>query len=336
MSAPVLLLHTALSTESGVEDRDVLVQAEAVESALRRLGRRVERLPCSLNLEHLVVTLRQLRPSVVFNLVESVGGSDGLAHLIPAVLEYLHIPFTGSGTNSLQITNDKLRTKIVLGDQLRPVRIPEFALANDSRKLLGPPKKFILKAIREHASVGIDDAAIITAAPRDLPRIIAEHSRRIGRECFAEEFIAGREFNLSLLANGGSVQVLPPAEIDFSTFPVDKPRIVGYDAKWSETSFEFVNTPRRFDLPPEDDALVQALARAAAQCWGLLDLKGYVRVDFRVDPAGVPYLLEVNTNPCLSPDAGFAAALEAAGIDFTTAVERILADAFRGDGLGGL
>jgi D-alanine-D-alanine ligase len=122
----------------------------------------------------------------------------------------------------------------------------------------------------------------------------------------------------------GTPQVLPPAEIDFSAFPPDKPRIVGYRAKWQADSFEYQNTPRRFDFPSADGPLLEQLRSLSLRCWALFGLRGYTRVDFRVDRDGRPWILEINTNPCLSPDAGFAAALQQAGIPFETAIQRIL------------
>ena len=129
-----------------------------------------------------------------------------------------------------------------------------------------------------------------------------------GGECFAEAYIDGREFNLSLLASKAGPQVLPPAEIRFEDYPEGKTRIVGYRAKWHESSFEYLHTVRSFEFPPEDDELLSRLKDLAVRCWSLFDLRGYARVDFRVDRDGRPWVLEVNVNPCLSPDAGFFAA----------------------------
>ena len=121
-------------------------------------------------------------------------------------------------------------------------------------------------------------------------------------------------------------EVLPPAEIDFSAFPPAKPRIVGHRAKWQADSFEYHHTPRRFDFPPSDHPLLEQLRHLAQQCWTLFGLRGWVRVDFRVDAAGRPWILEINANPCLTPDAGFAAALGQASIPFDDAIQRILDD----------
>jgi GNAT superfamily N-acetyltransferase len=100
--------------------------------------------------------------------------------------------------------------------------------------------------------------------------------------------------------------------------------MVGYRAKWDPASFEYQHTPRRFDFPPEDTPLLLRLRELCLQCWELFTLGGYARVDFRVDHQGNPWILEVNANPCLSPDAGFAAALGQAGISFDQAIAQIL------------
>ncbi len=85
-----------------------------------------------------------------------------------------------------------------------------------------------------------------------------------------------------------------------------------------EASFEYVNTPRSFDFPGTDCDLLEQLGTLAGDCWQLFALGGYARVDFRVDTAGKPWILEINANPCLSPDAGFAAALAQASIPWET------------------
>jgi D-alanine-D-alanine ligase len=139
--------------------------------------------------------------------------------------------------------------------------------------------------------------------------------------------VDGREFNLSVLGRGGAgAEVLPPAEIRFVDFPRGKPRMVGYKAKWDEGSRESCCTPRSFDFPAEDAPLLADLAAAATRCWNLFGLRGHARVDFRVDGAGVPWVLEVNANPCLSSDAGFAAAAARSGLSQRDAIGRIVAD----------
>jgi D-alanine-D-alanine ligase len=156
---------------------------------------------------------------------------------------------------------------------------------------------------------------------------LSSRQQNIGRPCFAERYVEGRELNVSLLAGPRGPNVLPPAEILFCGFPANTARLVDYRAKWDPDSLEYQNTPRRFRFPAADQPLLEELVRLTRSCWYLFGLRGYARVDFRVDPRGKPWILEVNANPCLSPDAGFAAALGEAGLSFQEGIERILADA---------
>jgi D-alanine-D-alanine ligase len=102
--------------------------------------------------------------------------------------------------------------------------------------------------------------------------------------------------------------------------------MVGYQAKWDERSPEFGRTPRTFEFPPRDAALLADLAAISRRCWSLFGLRGHARVDFRVDEGGVPWVLEVNANPCISSDAGFTAAAARAGLSMRDTVARIVAD----------
>lgn len=327
----VAVVHNAVSEDAGPDERDVLVQADVVQRALEALGRRASVVPCTLDLESIRTRLGRLQPDVVFNLVEALGGSDRLQTLFPALLDAEGIPYTGVPTESFLIASQKLLAK----ERLRRAGLPTadwaigaasgYSWALPDMPSLSPP--FIVKAVFEHASFGMDDDAVVRAEGRLAEEEIARRERRFGRAFFAERFIPGREFNLSLLAGPDGPEVLPPAEIDFSRFPEGKPRIVGFAAKWAEGSFEFDQTPRRFEFPTADGGLLAELRSLALRAWRAFGLRGYARVDFRVDEQGRPWILEINGNPCLSPDAGFAAALARAGIRFPEAVSRILADA---------
>jgi D-alanine-D-alanine ligase len=189
------------------------------------------------------------------------------------------------------------------------------------------PAPWIVKNAWEHASIGLDDASV-AAEPGALCRALERRARAEGLEnLFVESFVEGREFNLSVLARAGAApEVLPAAEIRFVDFPAGKPRMVGYTAKWDEGSTEYVTTPRSFDFPHADAPLLARLAEVTRRCWDLFTLRGHARVDFRVDAAGRPWVLEVNANPCLSSDAGFAAAAARAGLSLRDVVGRIVAE----------
>jgi D-alanine-D-alanine ligase len=333
----IAILHNRVADDASASDRDVLVQVAAVTAALEHLGHRNVAIECDLDLLSLQQRLRELRPDAVFNLVESLDGSDSLMFLVPALLDRMNVPYTGSPTEATWLTNHKLLAKERLsraGLPTPPWRSDTLAAGSSlaSGRHAGAIQtgtRFVIKAVSEHASVGLDEHSLVTISDEaDLQRRLREFRQTLQRPCFAEQFIDGREFNISLLADTGGCQVLPPAEIDFSAFPAGKPRLVGYRAKWEEGTFEYLNTPRRFDFSPQDGPLLKRIGELAAACWDLFAVGGYVRVDFRVDHDGQPWILEVNANPCLSPDAGFAAALQRAEIGYEAAIARILNDAF--------
>ena len=158
-------------------------------------------------------------------------------------------------------------------------------------------------------------------------RSLLEKKNRCGRgQFFAESYIEGREFNQAILTG----EFLPMSEIKFIEFPDDKLRIVDFRAKWEEESFEYTHTPRSFDFAAADQPLLAELRAIAGRCWDFFNLSGYARVDFRVDGDNRPWVLEINTNPCLSPDGGFHAAAERSDLSFTRMVERIVDDCLSG------
>jgi len=323
----VAIVYNAPANGADAAEADVIEQVTAVSAALDTLGHAWSSVPCTLDLASLSAALDHVAPDAVFNLVEALSGTDRLAPLVPLLLDARGIPYTGTGSAAMLRSADKVAAKRRLRAAGLPT--PDWQEGCAAEAL---PGRYIVKARAEHASLGLDDTAVLDAAcADDLRRAIERRGRAYGSEFFAERFIPGREFNLALLGReSGQVDVLPPAEIVFAGFPPGKPHIVGYDAKWSPESFEYGATVRRLDFPADDRPLLERLANLALGAWRAFDLRGYARVDFRVDAAGEPWILEMNPNPCLAPDAGFAAALGAAGIPFAEAVRRMLAAAAAG------
>jgi len=307
------------------DEADVLVQADAVAGALAGLGHAVATLDCDLDLARLQTELAARRPDTVFNLVEGLAGSGRLIHLVPAVLAALGIPFAGCTADAFAVTSHKVLAKRLLRGAALPT--PDWLTAETAdgpAAAAAPDRRWIIKSVWEDASLGLDDDAVVTAPAAAVRARLAARAGQAGAPWFAEEYIAGREFNIALLDGPDGPTVLPHAEMEFRDFPPGKPHIVGYAAKWHDETFEFSHTVRRFDLPPEDAPLLAELSRLSLACWRAFDLRGWARVDFRVDAAGRPWILEANVNPCLAPDAGFAAALDRAGIPFQDAVARML------------
>jgi D-alanine-D-alanine ligase len=327
----VLIIHDEVPAGARPDEADTLVQVREVAAALHELGHHAETMPVGLDLRGLRERLASRPPTVVFNLVESAGGTGRLIHLAPSVVEASGVAMTGCPADAVFVTSGKLLSKRVL--LLAGVDTPAWATAAEidrGHAVLGGA--MIVKSVWEHASVGLDEGSVVPAgsAPNRLREVLNAARRAHGGDWFAEAFIDGREFNIALLDRGdGTPQVLPPAEIVFEGYAADKPRVVGYRAKWDEGSYEYQHTPRRFDFGAEDAGLLARLGEIAQTCWGVFGLRGHARVDFRVDSHGRAWVLEVNTNPCLSADAGFMAAAAMAGLTQRDVVGRLLAAADR-------
>jgi D-alanine-D-alanine ligase len=317
MRPKIALVYDSAAATGRPDSSDTLVEAQAIAEAAATLGFDAQHIPVGLDLGALERALHALAPHTVVNLVESLEGRGELVHVVPALLESLGLPFTGCTSLALGATSHKLGAK----KQLLAAAIATPAIFGAGADE-GP---WIVKAVAEHASLGLDDSSVVRG--RDaVQRVLTARRAEFGGEWFAERFVAGREFNVAIIAAPTGPRVLPVAEIRFDGFPADKPAIVGYAAKWDASSFEYRHTVRSFDVEPP---LALRAERLALACWELFALAGYARVDFRLDGSGMLSVLEINANPCLSPDAGFAAALTQAGVGYEEAVGWLIEDARR-------
>lgn len=299
---------------------DVLDQVDAVERALQQLEYDFTRIPLTRDLAAFIERLRRETVDAVFNLCETVDEDASLAAHPAAIFELLGLPFTGAPSRALTYTTDKATAKLLMAAS--GISTPRFTAFGDGAEgnlaALSPP--LIVKPRFEDGGIGIDGESVFerTGQLRDALPALRERFGAV----IVEEYIAGREFNVSLFGYP-EPEVLPVAEIDFSAFPDRLYPVLGYRAKWDRDSFEYRNSTRRFprELPRR---LREALHDAALRCFRLFGVRDYGRVDLRVTADGVVFVLEVNANPCLSPDAGFAAALEYADVSCTAMVEHMI------------
>jgi D-alanine-D-alanine ligase len=303
-----VVLYGAATAQDSPDEADTLVQVETVKAALASLGYSVTLKAVDLDLAP-VARLARRRFDLVVNLVESLRGDGRLIHLVPAVLDSVGVAYTGSPAAAIQASTDKILAKRLMRGAGIPT--PEWCVSDGAACPADANTCYIVKSICEDASIGLDADSVVSAG--DVDQAMAARRARLGGDWFAERYIDGREFNLSILESSHGPEVLPVAEIRFVDYPAGRPRIVDYEAKWLQGSFAFENTPRHFIDDTDDAPLAAELRRLAMDCWRLFGLRGYARVDFRVDQAGRPWVLEVNANPCLSPDAGYMAAAAQAG-----------------------
>jgi len=242
-----------------------------------------------------------------------------LACLAPAMLAKHGIPYTGAGAATIALAADKTLSKHVL----RAAGLPtaDWAEPPDWRGL-ATTGRYVVKSVTEDASLGLDDEAVVLGT--HVVRRARACQERHGGRWFAEAYLDGREFNVALLEAENDVRVLPIAEMCFEAWAENRPRIVGYSAKWDDASEDARKTVRRFGLETSEPVLARQLAELARSTWDLFRIKGYARIDFRLDASGAPMILEANPNPCLEPHAGFAAAAAQADFSYAELVEYIL------------
>jgi len=313
----VLVLYTVprTSVQGGHVESEagVLAELDAVAAALKRL-----RIPFrSVGVREwadVPVVLGGADESVVFNLVEGFHHHPEDFNYVPALTRSFGKACTGNDTPGMIVSLDKWQSKTLL--QAAGLPCPRAVLVEPGHRLQRAnlfPGPYIVKPVCADASEGIDGDSLVATGDKTLLSAIRRVHEQLQQPAIVEQFIEGRELNVSVIRQRDRLVVLPLAEIEFRGFGDDRPRIVGYQAKWVQDSFEYSHTVRVIpaSLPKAVANKVRQWAVAACLATGCCD---YCRVDFRLDRRLNPYILEVNANPDISPDAGFAAALQAAGI----------------------
>lgn len=315
----VLILHNRISENSTEDELDVIEQVNLVSKSLKELRYTVKVLEFDLNLEKVVKNIQKIKPDIIFNLAESIYNKGEFAYLATSILGYLDIPFTGSPLIPMFNCSNKLLAKKEL-ERIRVLTPNYFTL--DNLMNLKPGRKYILKPVWEEGSLDLDEHCIFDGDDMEF----IESIRRKNKDYyFVEEFIEGRELNVSIIGTRKGPKVLPIAEMIFN-YPEDKPKIMGYKAKWTEDSFEYNNTVRTFDIP-DGYRFKTEIEEICKDIWNDLGLKGYVRVDFRLDSINKPYVIDINLNPCISESGGFYAACLEDGYSYNEMIQQILNEA---------
>ena len=301
------------------DELDVLDQVKLIENTLHELGIKTYRKGVTLDFMSEMAALAAEKPDFVFNLVESINNKGELCYFIPALLNMHSIPYTGSPVEAMFITTSKALTNNAL---IRAgISAPNGYYPSQADQLT-PGKQYIIKPIWEDGSLGITHDSVFTCKKENSAKLKVYNDSH----WFIQDYIDGREFNITVVYGEKGPEMLPPAEMTFRNYSDDKPRIVDFKAKWDEGSFEYNNTFRKFPGELLDSELAETIKRTALACWKEFGLKGYARVDMRVDKNRNPYVIEVNANPCISPDSGVVAAIAAAGMPFSEFVKRIITD----------
>jgi D-alanine-D-alanine ligase len=268
-------------------------------------------IPLGGDFAELKARLEESPPTCVFNMCETLGGDARLETAVPTVLDLLGIPYTGSNAQGLSaaLYKDRVKERLIRAG----IPTPQGVLIKRPGERCDLPFPLIVKPAQEDGSAGIWDRSVVHDKASLLARV-DELISSFKAPCLVEQYIDGREFNVAILGYP-QARVLPLQEISFARLPPGQQKIVSYDAKWRTGSVEDLGT-EPIIRPDLTTAVATKLRRAATEAFRALGLRDYARVDVRLSSSAVPYVIDVNPNCDLSPDAGFARAAIAAGIDY--------------------
>jgi D-alanine-D-alanine ligase len=309
----VALLFDGGSVLDPMPDLLILQTVEAIETALENEGNSVVRVPVAADGKW-IDRIKRGRFDVAFNMCE---GIDGVAEMEPpviSVLELFGLPYTGGSSYTTALCLRKHVVNALLSQSGLPVP-PWITLRRGSRiRSVGYPA--IVKPAAEDASIGVEQRSVVRSSRALKARV--EAMLRTFDEVIVQRYVDGREFNVGIVGD----TILPIAEIDFAAMPKGMWRMVTYRSKWESGSDEDLGAVPRCpaDLPARS---ANDIRRIALDAWRLVAGHGYGRVDMRLDADGQPWILEVNSNPDIAPDAGLARMARTAGIEYATLVRTI-------------
>jgi len=274
--------------------------------------------------------LKENRPDIVFNIAEGLNGFNRESQ-IPAMLDMLQIPYTGSDALTLGLCLDKSRTKEIL--TYHKIPNAKFFTASGFEEFKNKEINFpaIVKPVSEGSSKGIFSSSFVNNLAElkdEVLRIISNYNQ----PALIEEFLPGREFTVAVLGNDDEAVVLPIIEIKYEQFPENVVPLYSYEAKWildtKENSFDVFDCPANL---AED--LEEQLKTTALRTYNVLRCKDWSRIDLRLDNNGKPNIIEINPLPGIMPDpnenSSFPKAARAAGMTYGQMIQRVLDSAIK-------
>ena len=309
---------------SCIFDDDDFYTIDQMKAALREL--KGYRFTYLCKHDTMIQDLAKLKGKVdyIFNLCDEGFNNDPRKELhVPALMEMLDIPYTGSAPQSLAYCYDKSLVRGIAKEMGIPVPDACFITPGDRTYDVAVPFPVIVKPNSGDSSYGITQKSIAHTI-EELSDIISSLRTTIGysHSLLVEEFLTGKDISVGIIGNpSGYYTVLPITEEDYSALPPELPQICGYEAKWLPDSPYWKIVSRPANLPEETEKVV---VRCCLALFERLECRDYCRFDWRLDEHGNPKLLEVNPNPGWCWDGHLAKMAKYAGLSYPDMLGRIL------------
>lgn len=310
-------------TEDIEAEYDSYDTIEAIKEAFTAAGIKVELIEADSGF---LDRLKNTSVDIVFNIAEGTSGRGREAQ-VPAILNFLGIPYSGSDETTLCLALDKALTKRYLSTY--NIMTPAYQLIKTPDFKLDPALRFplIIKPDCEGSSKGISDLAIIDNEEQ-LFNAVGRNFKLYGQPILVEEYIKGREFTVGILGNGSGMRVFEPMEICYLSKEREN-RIYSYNVKKNYKKYV------EYSCPPLLDAnTTKEMKEIAAEVYTALDCRDFSRIDFRLSDDGKIYFIEINPLPGLAPGySDFPMLAGFCGMDYQTLVVSVLNSALKRYGM---
>jgi len=264
----------------------------------------------------------EVRPHVVFNLMEAFHEVATFDQNVVSHLELLRLHYTGCNPRGLILSRDKALAKKVLTYDGIPV--PAFAIFPIGREVQRPARlafPLIVKSLTQDASYGISQASVVTDDARLRERVVYIHER-LGTDAIVEQYIEGRELYVGVIGNE-QLHAYPVWEMKFANMPEGAHRIATERVKWS-SAYQKKHGIRCGKARLQRAGMEEYLQFLATRVFHLLQMNGYGRIDIRLDGNGQPWVLEANANPQLAYGEDFAESAHHDGVPYEALLQQIL------------
>ncbi|MBT8390240.1 MAG: ATP-grasp domain-containing protein [Ignavibacteriaceae bacterium] len=273
---------------------------------------------------------KEIKPDIVFNIAEGLNGINRESQ-IPAMLDMLEIPYTGSDALTLGICLDKSRTKEIL--TYHKIPNAKFIMVENTEDIEKIKMEFpaIVKPVSEGSSKGIFSSSFVNNS-NELKDEVNRIIRNYDQPALVEEFLPGREFTIAVMGNDEETILHPIIEIKYDDFPENVIPLYSFEAKWildtKENKFDVFECPANLDKNLEDKIRSTALT-----AYKILRCRDWSRIDLRLDKHAIPNIIEINPLPGIMPDpnenSSYPKAVRAAGLTYKQMIQSVLNSALK-------
>jgi len=305
--------------KNDLSEKNFSKELKKVERALSNYFSEVKSLAVDRDVQKTINNINAFNPDVIYNFVESVEGISSYEWCMTGLFELLGYEITGCTPITLGNCLNKARTKAIL--RARGILTPQYRTLKKTKRFTEKEIKLsypmILKLMNEDASIGISELSVVKSYT-ELRKQFSFLVETYNQDVILEEYIQGRELNVAIIDG----KALPVSEINFTGLPEDFPNIVTYDGKWTDGSV-YYNYTKPVCPASLKERIKKKVHSTALAAYDALNCRDYSRVDIRLNNDGIPYVIEVNPNPDISSDSGFARAAAADGISYDELLYKI-------------